>query len=113
MPRNHDEGPLTPLSLAILMALLDGELHGYGIIKAVEAQSGGRIRPGAGSLYAALDRMSRSGLIAERVEQAGDGAAQRRFSITLLGRSTARAEVERLAALVQLARRRKLLTEGM
>ena len=109
----EDSGPLTPLSLAILMALLDSELHGYGIIKAVEEQSGGRIRPGAGSLYAALDRMSRSGLIADRLEPPADGSTQRRFSITALGRVAARAEVERLAALVELARRRKLITEGL
>ncbi len=113
MPRNEETGTLTPLSLAVLLALLDGELHGYGIIKAVEAQSDGRMRPGAGSLYAALDRMVRSGWIADRSDLNADGSAQRRFSITAMGRSVARAEVERLAALVQLARRRKLIEEGL
>ena len=108
-----DEGlPLTPLSLAILMALLEGELHGYGIIKAVASQSGGRIRPGAGSLYAALDRMVRSGLLAETEAQDAAGAPQRRFAITRSGRALARAEVERLAAVVREAQRQKLITEG-
>jgi DNA-binding PadR family transcriptional regulator len=104
-------GPLTPLSLAILMALADGELHGYGIMKTVERQSGGRIRPGAGSLYAALDRMARSGWIEERMV-AGAQEAQRLFSMTALGRGLMRAELERLAAVVRAARHNKLIAEG-
>ena len=50
----HDDLPLTPLSLAILLALLEGELHGYGIIKTVEAQSSGRF----GRVQAACMRCS-------------------------------------------------------
>jgi DNA-binding PadR family transcriptional regulator len=112
MARNQEAPPLTPLSLAILMALLDGELHGYGLMKAVATQSGGQIRPGAGSLYAALDRMARNGWIVEREATVGAGGSQRRFGITPSGRELARAELERLAALVRLARQNNLLPEG-
>jgi DNA-binding PadR family transcriptional regulator len=100
--------PLSPLSLAVLMALADGELHGYGVMKAVREQSEGRVRAGAGSLYAALDRLLRAGLIEERSTR----EEQRRFSITRAGRASARAELERLAAVVKQARQQKLLTEG-
>ncbi|MGH7469730.1 MAG: PadR family transcriptional regulator [Longimicrobiales bacterium] len=111
MARNQVAPPLTSLSLAILMALLDGERHGYGLMKAVAAQSGCQIRPGAGSLYEALDRMARSGWILER-EATVDGASQRRFAIAPAGRKLARAELERLAALVRVAKQNKLLPEG-
>lgn len=94
------------------MALLDGELHGYGIMKAIQSQSDGRIQAGAGSLYAALDRMVRNGWIGERTASSASGEVQRRFVITRAGRAVARAEVERLAALVRLAREHKLIAEG-
>ena len=44
--------PLTPLSLAILLALADGARHGYAILRELEKQSDGRVVPGAGTLYA-------------------------------------------------------------
>ena len=78
-------------------------------MKTIQAQSAGRIQAGAGSLYAALDRMVRSGWIGER---ASSGDAQRRFVITRAGRAIARGEIERLAALVELAREHKLIAEG-
>ncbi|MEX2284858.1 MAG: helix-turn-helix transcriptional regulator [Gemmatimonadota bacterium] len=104
--------PLTPLSLAILMALADGELHGYGIMKAIQQQSDGHLRAGAGSLYAALDRMERTGWIAEKSGIDAAGETQRRFAITRAGRSVARAEAVRLAAVLRQARQQKLLPEG-
>jgi DNA-binding PadR family transcriptional regulator len=107
MPRT-DTSPLSPLSLAVLMTLVDGELHGYGIMKAVQEESQGRVRAGAGSLYAALDRMVRAGWIEERA----GSEAQRLFAITRVGRAVARSEVERLAAVVRHARQQKLITEN-
>jgi DNA-binding PadR family transcriptional regulator len=103
--------PLTPLSLAILLALLDGELHGYGIMKAVEMQSKGRVKAGAGSLYAALDRLIRDGLIDER-EGEREGS-QRKFALNRSGRAAARSEVERLADLVRYARQKKLVPQEL
>ena len=104
----QDALPLTPLTLAVLTALLDGELHGYGIIKAVEEQSEGRLRPGPGSLYAALDRLSASDLIAERQADQGGGAAQRLFALSSYGRAVLRAEYARLERLGAIARARGL-----
>lgn len=102
--------PLTPLSHAILVALAGEVLHGYAIMKAVEEQSGGRVRTGTGTLYAALQRMEDDALIAERVPQEAAGADARRryYGLTDLGRSVARAEAARLAALLDLAARRQL-----
>lgn len=103
MRRPEEFLPLSPLSLAILLALGEGALHGYGIIKAVEQQSEKRLRPGAGSLYAALDRLAASGLIGE--QRAGDdGGARRRFALTAFGRRVALAELRRLERLIDGAR---------
>ena len=100
------DGPLSPLSAAILTALLRGPLHGYGIIKTVEADSGGALRPGAGSLYAALDRLAQEGLLAEKV-----GATRRRFAVTARGRAALRAELERVARLTRIAAQHGLRAE--
>lgn len=96
--------PLTPLSLAVMTALLEGELHGYGIIKRVETQSEGRLRPGAGSLYAALDRLAADTLITERHAGARAGTPQRLFALTTYGRAVLRAEYARLERLAGHAR---------
>lgn len=96
--------PLTPLSLAVLLALADADRHGYAILKEIERESEGRIRPGTGTLYAALQRMLDEGLIEESFGMAEEGDARRRYyAITVLGRQVARAEVGRLARLVDLA----------
>ena len=97
--------PLTPLSLAVLLALSEADRHGYAILKEIERESEGRIRPGTGTLYAALQRMMDEGLIEEAVAAADDevDARRRYYGITALGRQVARAEVARLARLVDLA----------
>jgi DNA-binding PadR family transcriptional regulator len=101
--------PLTPLSLAVLLALADAERHGYAILKEIERESEGRIRPGTGTLYAALQRMVDEGLIEESGGVADAVDARRRYyGITALGRQVARAEVGRLARLVDLAAGKRL-----
>lgn len=105
--------PLTPLSHAILIALADGALHGYAIMKAVEVQSEGRIRTGTGTLYAALQRMEDDGLIraAEAPGEAGD-ARRRYYALSELGRAVARAEAGRLSAVLRLAASKRLGPTG-
>ena len=110
MPRPVDFLPLTPLSHAVLLALADGALHGYAIMKAIEEQSAGSIRAGTGTLYAALQRMIEEGLIreSERRPEPGEDARRRYFALTDLGRATARAEARRLADVLALARQKRL-----
>ena len=105
--------PLTPLSLSILVSLLDGERHGYAIIKELERQTGGRLVPGAGSLYAALQRMLDEGLI-EESEGGADATADARrryYALTPFGREVARQEMLRLAELLRLASEKQLVPE--
>jgi DNA-binding PadR family transcriptional regulator len=97
--------PLTPLSLAILIALATEDRHGYALLKEIERQSGGRIRPGTGTLYAALQRMLEEGTIGPSERRPGpeEDARRRYYAITPLGRAVARAEVARLGRLVREA----------
>jgi DNA-binding PadR family transcriptional regulator len=101
--------PLSPLSTAVLLALAGGELHGYGIIKEIEGQSGGRMVPGAGSLYAALQRMVDHDLLRE-VESPDDPEVDRRrryYGLTELGREVLDSELRRLHRLLSLAAERR------
>ena len=57
--------PLTPAVFHILLALSGGELHGYGIMKQVEAHSQGKMKMGAGTLYGSIKRMLEAELVTE------------------------------------------------
>lgn len=113
-PFSSEALPLTPLSHAILLALVDEDRHGYGIIKEVERQSDGALAPGTGTLYAALRRMQDEGLLADSDREPGPDEDQRRkyYRITGRGRAAARAETLRLARLVAVAREKALVTPG-
>ena len=104
---------LTPLSHAILLALASGDLHGYGIIKAVTLQSEGTLRPGTGTLYTALQRLLDEGLIAEseRAPEPGEDRRRRYYALAGAGREAARIETLRLARLVALAREKAIVEE--
>src|ERR687883_1390631 len=99
--------PLTPAVLQILLALADGERHGYGIMREVEERTGGETRLGPGTLYGSIKRMLADGLIEESDERPDpemDDQRRRYYRITDFGRQVAGAEAERLAGLVSTAR---------
>jgi DNA-binding PadR family transcriptional regulator len=105
--------PLTPLSFHVLLALSQGHRHGYAIIKDVERRSGGIMRPGTGTLYAAIQRLLEDGLIEEsddRPAPQDDDARRRYYALSELGRRVAEAEARRMDHLVALARQARLLT---
>jgi len=101
---------ITPLTYEILLALADGDGHGYGILKDMESR-GGSV-PSTGAMYLALHRMVSEGLIEEAPPPADEDDARRRYyRITRRGRETARKESARLADLVARARCTGLLVE--
>ena len=103
----RDHLPLKPADFHILLTLLDGPLHGYGIMKEVERESSGEVRLEIGSLYRLLGRLLNDGLL-----EMGDGDGRRQYySLSRLGRKVLKAEAQRLAGLVDLVRARKLLRE--
>jgi DNA-binding PadR family transcriptional regulator len=105
--------PLRPIEFEILLVLTGGDSHGYAIIKEAEERWPGSDRLETGTLYRALRRLSKAGLVkpADR-RPSGDGEDERRryFTITSLGKSVAAAEARRLEAQVDVARARELLS---
>ena len=102
--------PLTPLTMAILLALAEEDQHGYALLKSIIEQTDGELRPGTGSLYAALQRLMDDGLIVESTAKPGPGEDKRRriYGITKEGRALARAEATRMSRVVRLAQARRL-----
>ena len=96
----------------ILAAVAPVPLHGYGIIRAVEQLSAGRVRLRAGTLYAALDRLERDGALAVDCEEVVDGRLRRYYAITDAGLGVLRRGVERLEANVTAARRQLAQVPG-
>lgn len=82
----------------ILTALAAGNKHGYGIITDVEQLSGGRVRLGAGTLYSALERLSREGLIGVDREEIVDSRLRRYYRLTPAGGEQLGEEAARLRA---------------
>ena len=105
--------PLTPLSFHILLALADDDRHGYGIIKEVRERTTGEMTPGAGTLYAAVQRMLDDGLITETSDRpaTGDDERRRYYRLSAFGRQVARAEALRLARAIRIASDKKLIPE--
>ena len=105
---------MTPLTYQILLALADGDRHGYGIIKEIETRAGTAAAPSTGALYLALQRMEAGQLIEETHERPldADDARRRYYRISDSGRAEAETESMRLAALVDAARDKNLLVGG-
>ena len=98
--------PLTPAVQHILLALADGERHGYSILREVERASEGNLRLGATTLYRSIKQMLAADLIEEvdeRPDPALDDERRRYYRLTPFGQLVLRAEARRLAALVALA----------
>jgi DNA-binding PadR family transcriptional regulator len=110
--RSSDPGdllPLTPVALNVLLALADGERHGYGIMLEVRERTGGRVRLGPGTLYGAVRRLKEGGVIeesGERPDSESDDERRRYYRLTGFGGEVLAAEVERLDGLVRAARRK-------
>ena len=98
--------PLPPAMFHILLSLAEGDRHGYAIIQDVSARTDGEVTLGAGTLYRSIQRMLEQELIIEVTPDLSENADERRryYRVTPFGRSVARAEAERLASLVKLAR---------
>jgi len=104
--------PLTPAVFHILLALANGERHGYAIMREVASHSDGQIRMGPGTLYGSVKRMLANGLIEEaeeRPDPALDDERRRYYRLTDFGAKVASAEVRRLSALVKAARGKRLI----
>lgn len=120
MAKRSDPTPRKALSLPviyILLALSEGDLHGYAIKQDVERRTGGAIRLGPGTLYEAIQRLEDGGLIAESAAGAapvhGQEAQRRYYTLTEKGWATLREEIRQLGRLVDDARMNPRVRKGL
>jgi DNA-binding PadR family transcriptional regulator len=97
----------------ILTALAAGSQHGYGIIADVTGISGGRVRLRAGTLYTALDRLRRDGLIEVEREEIVDSRLRRYYRLTPVGSERLAEEAARLQSNADVAMTRLDLSRGV
>ena len=101
--------PLSVPQFHILLSLVDGDRHGYGIILEIAERSAGRLRLGTGTLYTAIAGLQAAGLLARSPQKRADDDDRRRYyRLTPLGRSVLDADVARLGAQLRQARRKGL-----
>ena len=107
--------PLRPVDFLVLLVLVDGERHGYGIVRDIEERTEGETRLLPGNLYAVLRRLMKVGLVAEAEKRpAGDLGDERRryYHITSMGEKAVSAEARRMRGLVRAVEARGLLEEA-
>ena len=106
---------LTPAVFQILLALADGDRHGYAIMKEVERRTEGEVTLRPGTLYRAVIRLLEDGWVVETDGSdvaEGDDERRKYYRLTPTGREHARQEALRLAALVRSARAKHLVEEA-
>ncbi len=91
----------------LLLALLDGENHGYALMRLVEEQSQGSVHMGPGTLYGTLNRLFADGLIDETTDDSDRSGNERRryYRLTQNGERVARSELDRLRTIVHRFRK--------
>jgi len=108
----ESQGPLTAAMFNVMLALADGEKHGYAILKEVEEHTAGEVQLSTGTLYGIVKRLLAEGLIAEvrrRPAIENDDQRRRYYRLTDSGRQMAVAEAERMEKLIARARGKRLL----
>lgn len=105
---------LSPTDFHVLLVLAGGDLYGYAILKAVEEESKGAVRPEIGSLYRVLARLMTAGLLEEvpaprKAPQVHRGQPRRYYHLTRAGRAALKADARRLASVLEIVRERSLL----
>ena len=105
MPRATDIAtllPLRPVELELLLALVDEERHGYGLVQRIAGQTDGLIRLEPGNLYRVIRRLLSAGLVQESARRETEPGAERRryYRLTPLGARVIEAELLRMRAVL-------------
>jgi PadR family transcriptional regulator PadR len=90
------------LDLLILKAVSLGPLHGYGVLLRIEQISGDRLEIQQGSLYPALYRLERQGLIASEWGESDNKRKAKFYRLTTAGRRQLRSEAEKWSRMAGL-----------
>ena len=108
----EDMLPLTPAVFHILLALTEGERHGYAIMQEVAESTHRQINMGPGTLYGTIKRLLEAGLIEEsdrRPDAEADDERRRYYCLIGLGQRVVEAEASRYNELAKLVRRKQLV----
>ena len=100
--------PLTPAVFFILLALADGEKHGYAIMQDVKILSDGQVNMGPGTLYTTIQRLLDLALIVETSKSKSEEGRRRYYQLTGAGKVLLEAEFGRMHSLLRLARQKNL-----
>ena len=104
--------PLTPAAFHVLMALADGERHGYAIMQEIAEHTDGRMQMGPGTLYGTIKRLLEARLIEESDERPDphlDDERRRYYRLSGVGQKVVRAEAQRYADMAAVARGKRLI----
>jgi len=105
--RDAGAAPLTPAVFHVLLSLADGPLHGYGVMKRAEEDSG--LVLGPGTVYGSLQRLEDAGWVRVGREDRADARRGRLFELTSAGRRALEAEARRITRLSHLEGVRRLV----
>lgn len=81
------------LDLLLLKTIANGPIHGYGIAQRILVTSKEMLQVQQGSLYPALHRLERKGLVKSEWKQSDSGPMAKLYSLTPAGRKQLQAEV--------------------
>ena len=104
--------PLPSAAFHILLALVDGEKHGYGIMRQVVEDTDGKVRLGPGTLYGSIQTLLDAGYVeetGERADPASGDERRRYYRLSGTGRAALKAETERIAGMLRLAKSKKVV----
>jgi DNA-binding PadR family transcriptional regulator len=111
MPRRKLD-PLPSAAFHILLALVDGDKHGYGIMRQVADDTDQQVRLGPGTLYGSIQTLLDAGYVVETGERADPAAGDERrryYRLSAAGRTALKTETERIAGLLRLAKAKKIV----
>jgi|HubBroStandDraft_1064217.scaffolds.fasta_scaffold158043_1 DNA-binding PadR family transcriptional regulator len=101
--------PLSAALFHILISLCTGDRHGYGIMVEIAERTGNQVKLGPASFYRILNDAIGAGLVEESKSRPSpdldDSRRSRYYRLTSLGRKVAKAETERLSAMLAVSRR--------
>ena len=116
MPRKDDSPisdqallPMTPAVFYVMLALAEGEKHGYAIMQQVETLSDGKFRMGPGTLYSTLQRLLALKLIEETLGDAGGDSRRRYYRLKRTGHELLREEIKRMESALRFVRQNRLV----
>lgn len=104
---------MTPAVIHVMLALAEGERHGYAILKEVQRETGSQFRFGPGTIYSTLQRLMDAGWVEQIPSPARETDVRRRYyRMTRSGREAVREEIDRLGALLAAGRVHGFIPRG-